>query len=155
MAGRYGRTHKINVTPTITGGAYSAADVVGGLIRFDTLATGGDIIQVNIYDKDNEKAAGRLWFFDERPAPVTDNAAFAIADAELYKIIGWLDVAAADYNSIGSTGAVAPIPVTNSDDFKALAYTGRDVYMYFVCTATPTYAATNDLVFSLIVWPNN
>lgn len=155
MAGKYGRTHKINVTPVITAGAYGAADVVGGLIRFDTLVTGGDIIQLNIYDKDNEKAAGRLWFFDQEPAPVTDNAPFAIADTELVKIIGWLDVAATDYNSIGSTGAVAAIPVTNSANFKALAYTGRDVYMYFVCTATPTYTATNDLVFSMIVWPNN
>lgn len=152
---QFGRTHRIKVTPVISTSAYTAADVVGGLMRFDTMATGGDIIQVNIVDRDNEKAAGRLWFFDGKPGSVADADTFAVNDADLDKVIGWLDVAAADYNSIGSTGAIAPVPVTNSEDFKALGYSGRDVYMYFVATATPTYTATGDLTFVLLVWPNN
>lgn len=149
------RGYPVSVTPTITAGAYTGGDVCGGLMAFDTLATGGDIVQLNIHDRDNEKAAGRFWLFSDRPGAVADNDPFAVADADNNKIIGYIDVAAADYVSIGSTSAFASIPVTATSANKALSYAVRTLYAYFVPSATPTYNAVNDLTFDLVVWPNN
>lgn len=152
---QFGRSYPISVTPTITAGAYTGGDVCGALMTFDTLATGGDVIQLNIHDRANQKAAGRFWVFSARPGGVADNDAFAVADADNNKIIGYVDIAAADYVSIGTANAFASIPVTQSDSQKALSYAVRTLYAYFVPSGTPTYTATNDLTFDLVVWPNN
>ena len=137
---------RIEVAPTITAGAYSANDVVGGLFTLDParLRGGALLNKVVIADDDNEKAAGVLWFFNAAPTTFADNAAFAPTIADLKKVITKLAVASADFTTVNGNAAAVK---TDINDMIAVPAAGGSLYVYFVCDATPTYAAATDLWF--------
>src|SRR5574343_384011 len=100
------------VVPVITAGAYSANDVVGGLLTFQLAPeapagvnpASGFVRVVTISDDDNEKAALELHLFREAPTVIADNAAFAPTFADLKKRVGSVVIAAGDYVTINSNG---------------------------------------------------
>ena len=137
------RTFNASVALTITAGAYSANDVVGGLLSFavaDTNGASGIIRGLRLTDGDNEKAACKLWLFSSAPSTIADNAAFAPSVADLQKCLGYLTIAAADYTTVNSN-ALAVVDELSFDFSTA----NGTVYGYLVCDATPTYTATTDL----------
>lgn len=140
------------VQPTITAGAYSANDVVGGLLGFSLLngyrQVAGFIRSVRISDDDNEKAALKLHLFESAPAAIADNAAFAPSFADLRKRFAVIAIAAADFTTINSN-AQAIVSTNTSLDFQAENAT---IYGYLVCDATPTYTAVTDLVITLTAY---
>jgi len=144
--GQFGRTHAITVTPTITAGAYSAADVVGGLMQFNIGTPGGFVMALTVGDGGDVKAAGTLYLFDSMPASITDNGVFAgtLVDADAVKYIGKIAVAAADYDDFGNQSSAVVFPS------RPLPYAPAALFAYFVCTATPTYGSTSDLSFKLV-----
>jgi hypothetical protein len=149
--GRYGLTRMPTVIPTITAGPYSAGDVIGGLMAFPIEAASGVLVRIVIDDADNEKAAMTLWFYDSAPTTILDNAAFStLADVDNAKCLGFVDLAATDYKTAGSGNAVLDKAVR-----KGLVLVGSGtLYVYAVLVGTPTYGATNDLVFRLEIWPD-
>lgn len=141
------------VTPTITAGAYSANDVVGGLLEFpvDGTKDSGLIVRVQIVDAGNVKAACKLYLFTEKPNVIADNAAFAPNRSALEAMLGPIAIAAADYTTINSIGRASSPTAPDSNlavPFK-LGYPGT-LYGYLVCDATPTYLATNNLTIRII-----
>lgn len=142
----YGNRQSVSVTPTITAGAYSAGDVVGGLITFSlpTAGAGGVINQIVIADDDNEKAQAVLYLFDSAPTTIADNAAFAPAIADLAKLVAVIAVASADFTTVNSNAYAIKTAINQT-------YKGSALYMYCVCVATPTYTAVTDLIFKLTV----
>lgn len=137
---------EVTSAPTITAGAYSAGDVVGGLLTF-TLQSGSGVFllkSVRIVDDDNEKAASHLYLFNSEPTTIADNGAFAPTVADLKKMVANIAIAAADFSTLNSN-AVALI-----EDLTAMfkSDTGK-VYGYLVCDATPTYTAVTDLSIKL------
>lgn len=66
---------------TVDTDAYTAGDVVGGLLTFDVASGmgGGVINRVRVVDEDNQGAAFDLYLFNAVPTTIADDAAFASA----------------------------------------------------------------------------
>lgn len=136
--------------PTITAGAYSANDVVGGLLEFAIPRNGAGFIRgLIITDDDNEKAACKLHLFVSKPTTFADNAAFAPTINDLVNRAAVIAVAAADYTTINGN-AQAIVSTNTSLDF---VFSNQPmIYGYLVCDATPTYTATTDLWITLLAY---
>ena len=144
-------------TPTITAGAYSALDAVGGKMEFEDVRTAfdnaGHIVQAHLSDKGKQNALLYLVLFSQDFTATADNAAFAVSDADLLNIVAVLEFAVASYSSfnansfcaIGFLGAAVEIPF-------ALVEGGTSLFgQLFVKTSTPTYTSTSDLTVTLHV----
>lgn len=137
---------RIETAPTITAGAYSAADVVGGLLTFSTggLPEGSILTRALLVDDDNEKAEITLYMFNAAPTSINDNAAFAPLVADLKKLVTKITFAVADYVTVNSNAYAL-----KEDLNDQIPANGGSLYGYLVCTATPTYSATTDLWLAL------
>lgn len=150
---RYFSPECVAVTPTITAGAYSANDVIGGLMTFtfSDKNSGGMLGTLRIRDNGAVGPAMVLYIFKEAPTAIADNAAFSLADADSDKLIAtitpgtWLDFTAFKW-----------VPVAGKDDTTGEAVDFRtetgSFYMYAKVTGTPTMAATNSLRFEWTFW---
>ena len=152
MAYVFDKVKQATVTPTIDTDAYSASDVVGGLLTFNVHSPSGVGILDNlrIVDDDNEKAACKLYLFNDVPSTIADDAAFAPTVADLKKLIAIVSVAADDYTELNSN-AVAFVNINENDAVMYSADGKGNLYGYLVCDATPTYAAATDLTLTLTV----
>lgn len=150
------RPYIATVAPTITAGAYSAGDVVGGLLTF-TFATGyrqcaGFIRSIRLSDDDNEGAALKLHLFLSQPASIADNAAFAPSFADLCKRFAVVAIGTADYATINSNKQAIIYPSSLALDFQTDT---QSLYGYLVTDGGPTYASTSDLVIALTAMITN
>jgi hypothetical protein len=129
-------------------GAYTANDVVGGLLTF-TLggAIGGGILNsILLVDDDSEGAALDLYLFNAAPTTIADDAAFAPVVADLKKLITKISIVAGDYVTVN--GNDFALKETMNHIFSAV---NGLIYGYLVCTGTPTYTAATDLYLELRV----
>jgi hypothetical protein len=131
--------------------AYTANDVVGGLLSFSIAdgvkINGGVINSVYLVDDDNEGAALKLYLFSAAPTTIADDAAFAPTAADLKKMFAVVDIASGDYEEINSMKVVYKADVNQiiRVDNK------QQVYGYLVCGATPTYAANKTIFIRLSI----
>jgi hypothetical protein len=145
---------KIEVTPTVTVGAYSSADAVGGLLEFEDVcgAYSPSFEIVSAIIRDNGKQEAKLWLalFDRTFTPTADNAAFAVSDADLANLINVIlieDYASFNANSVGMV----------DEDHRqfslpgVLVDGGTSLFGQLYVEATPTYVATDDLSIELVV----
>lgn len=134
MAGR-----SVTVTPTITAGAYSQNDCVGGVIDIN-LPAECTVMSVTIQDDADQGSSFELWIFDGVPAGVADNAAFSLTDADLGKVVG---VLALDTWFDAINGQVC---VVDNIGLFIQSHGGNYSLMLKVTdAATPTFAAVDDL----------
>ncbi len=140
------------VDPAVTAGAYSAADVVGGLLTFDLNSPSGVLLvkQLRIVDDANQKAAAHLYLFNAAPSDIADNAAYAPTVADLKKMVANITIAAADYTTLNSNAVALVDDRSGIDGGMCTTVNGR-LYGYLVCDATPTYGATTDISITLSV----
>lgn len=137
----------IKVTPTITAGAYSANDAVGGKLQFKGVpAEHGLLHSITLIDKANQKAAMVLVLYDDDFTADTDNAAYSVESGDIDNIVGVVEIAAADYITVGSI-AIATVrglslPIKNNKNEGT-------TYAQLMTTGTPTYASTTDLIIKL------
>jgi hypothetical protein len=140
----------ITQTPTVTAGAYSANDVVGGLLTFASAALasgrGGEIV---IVDDAGQNVGYNLHLFDRTFTAMSDNGAWNPSDIDMQNYEGFVDIAATDRaagsNNSGaakSTGLRCPLPYICS---------GTSLFGQLETSGTPTYAATDDLTIKLYV----
>lgn len=151
---QFGNTRFIRKTPTVTAGAYSAGDMVGGGIDFGEIGTvtrRGLLKSLSIVDRSNQKAVLTILFFEgELAGSYADNGVPSIAAADQAKFVGKVEIAASDYTTIGSvafcTKEVA-IPIGSSPSSG-----NRRLSAIVLCTATPTYATTTalDLILGVL-----
>lgn len=139
----------VRVTPTVTAGAYSANDVVGGTLTFPV---GSGILRaVTVVDQAKQSGALQLVLFDALPTDIADNGPYDIADADLLKIIGAVhltDTAGADKfdfsdNKIYMRQGLT-IPLKRADSSAA-------IYGFLIALGTPTFAATTDVQVQLSI----
>lgn len=140
----YQSTRTITVTPTVTAGAYAAGDVVGGLLTFDAGIDRGTIQSVVIVDNSGQAPAMNLYFFNDTPTTIADNAAISgLTDADNLLFIGKVATGTFDTNVNASyTGGVN------------LAYSldGNLLSAYLVTNAsTPTLTATDDITIRVTI----
>lgn len=142
---------RYRVTPTVTAGAYSANDVVGGLLTFTGLKQ-GTLQSITICDKASQTGEYDVVFFDSEPTGINNNDTFDIADADLEKIIY--------FDSFPDAAATRQVFNDNSFSFLwnldvPLWTTGGSLYAFLIAKGTPTYAGTSDITVTLQVETDN
>lgn len=129
---------------TVTAGAYSANDVVGGRIEFGPIPP-GVLRAVVLTDLAAQAGAYQLVFFKDAPTAIADNDPYDIADADHAKIIGAVhltDTAGADKFDFADSKMY-------SRQGLALPMSPNTLYGYLIALGTPTYAATTDVQVTL------
>jgi hypothetical protein len=130
-------------TPTVTAGAYSTGDAVGGIMEFKGAKEYGLIHNVFIFDSSNQQKDLDLVLFSATPTtPTADNAAFAIAAGDNAKVVGVIPITthkALDGDSSASYANGLSLP------FKANATTGILYGQLVSRTSAPTYTSTSAL----------
>lgn len=138
-----GEAARIAVTPTVTAGAYSANDAVGGVLTFANAArvSGGSglIKSILIVDDAGQDAELELWLFDQSFTSPGDNAAWGATEAELHNLVGIIQSTDGDWMAAG-TPSVCRIEVSQSYVLQATSMFGQ-----LVTRGTPTFAATDDV----------
>ena len=152
------------VTPTVTASsAYAAGNAVGGLITIaNSAGVKGPIGQADLsavlksfvmIDKANQKKAYTLFLFNDLPTTPVDKTAYAPTAADLLKLIGVLNIAAADWVTINSLAYLSgptyqnlgivckPAAIANGGTMYGALITGT--------SGTPTFASTSDLQLRL------
>ncbi len=140
----------VSVTPVISSSpAYTSGDAVGGEQKLTGACrvTGGKAIlqTITIQDVANQKAALTILFFDSEPtgATITDNSAFAWGSTAFAKVVGKIDVAAGDYETVASKAVAAKTAL----GLEMQAAGAPDLWAVVVTTGTPTYTTASDLTF--------
>ncbi len=130
-------------TPTVTAGAYTAGDAVGGLLTFTNAArtsgAGGIIKSVVLVDDAGQDAEMELWLFDTTITAISDNAAWALTEAELHTCIAVISTTEGTWRATG-TPSVCDIEVS-----RGYTCTGTNLFGQLVTRGTPTFAATDDV----------
>lgn len=148
----------VQVAPTVDTSAYSAGEVVGGLLTIPIGANGGILRKVKLTDADSEGAALALYLFHSLPTAFDDTDAFAPTIDDLNSLIARVDFAADNYATVNSLDYV----FATEDADGTVALTGIDcptldgnLYAYLVAVGTPTYAAADDLALEFVFWRNS
>jgi hypothetical protein len=146
----FDKVAEITVALTVDTNAYSASDVVGGLITFAINSASETLLldRIRLVDDDDEKAACKLYLFNDTPSTIADDAAFAPTVADLKKLVAIVEIAAADYTTLNSN-AVAFVTIGEGELNIVKASNKGNLYGYLVCDATPTYTAAADLTLTL------
>lgn len=134
---------------TVTSGAYTIGDVVGGLITLANAVrvTGGKSMVTSVALKSAAALAYGLVFLDQDIAtPAVDNATFTLVAADMDNILGQVQFVAANYQKAANTfyigsavncGIICTAPATT-------------LYAYLIANATTTPASTRiDVIVSL------
>lgn len=137
----------LQVTPTVTAGAYSVGDVIGGLLTFssalDAQPGSGELREVLVYDNSKQAKAMTLYLFDSAPSAIADNAAFDPSAADLRKCFAVVPVTTHKvFATRGFSLARALSVPVYTDDSGA-------IYGYLVADVAPTYGATDALTIGL------
>lgn len=91
MSKASGSAFVVNVQPTVTNGAYSAGDIVGGLLTFQLPSIAKFLlsgIQVAIKAAVTPSLTLVLFSADPSATTKTDNAAYSLNAADVFKVIG-------------------------------------------------------------------
>ena len=137
----------ISQSPTVTVGAYSAGDAVGGLLTFANAGRfsggGGVAKNVVLIDDAGTDVAMELWLFSETFTAMADNAAWAPSQADLRKLIGVV------YSSDGAWAAAGTPSINDIEISKRYDLAGTSMFGQLVTRGTPTFAATDDVTVKI------
>ena len=136
-------------TPTVTVGAYSANEAVGGLLTFAGAARvatyGGVIKNVLIIDDAGQDAVTELWLFDVTFTAMADNAAWAPSQADLRNLV----CVVSTNDSANGWAAAGTLSVCSIECSYRFDATGTSLFGQLVTRGTPTEAATDDITVQI------
>lgn len=141
------------VTPTVALTAYSAGNVVGGLLRFQNVfgpSFSGTLTDLLVKCKSVQTTGYTLFLFNQNPSHTTwtDKAAPAINAADIPYLLGaW---------TLGAANSGLGTETTNQLDNinAAISSVNQDLYGILTCVATPTYLSASDVTVSVRVRQN-
>ena len=143
----YGKVLKPSVSLTVDTDAYTANDVIGGLLTFDVSGTSINGLMLNtaiFVDAGDEGAALRLFLYDEVPSTFADDAAFAPTAAD--RLLERAVVTFGTYISVNSISSQIVPDINNlfsTDNGK--------IYGYLVANgSTPNPGAATDYAIQLL-----
>jgi hypothetical protein len=147
---------EVTVTPTITAGAYTAGDALGGRLDFAGViraagARASVITKVVITDDAAQLAPIDIVFFNTIFTATADNAPFDPTDADLANCIGYVDIAATDYANFNDNAVAAKSSGLRMPFPFVLAPGDTTLTAQMVVRAAPTYVATDDLTVKITV----
>lgn len=141
----------IKVVPALASFAtpYSSGDVLGALNTISGAVLSGKgacvVDSIVVLDDANQKSSVDLIFFDSAPVNTVgaDNAAYALNDADLDKVLGRISVLNTDYVSSSTTNAEATL--RNQGLLLEAAAGSTTLYILAVSRGTPTYGNAGSL----------
>lgn len=140
----------ISQTPTITAGAYSEGDAVGGKLTFANAAKvsggGGMLSTVIIVDDAGQDVELELWLFNQDFTSMSDNAAWAPSEADLENLVG---VISTEDSAQGWLAAGTPSAVTINEMMRYDCVGSTSLYGQLVTRGTPTFVATDDVTVKI------
>ncbi len=143
-------TRTLTITPAVTAGAYSANDVVGGLLTFSnafpTISKKGRVTTVAVFDDAGQTASYELFLFKSLPATITDNAAWAPSKANLLESRSWTNLATTDKFAAG-TRSVTPLQSMNA----FIESDSTTLYGYLVDLTGRTGASVSDITIIVVI----
>lgn len=137
--------------PTITAGAYSAGDAVGGLLTFDLSLNNfneATIFTASLVDLGKQSVTINLILFTQTFAATANNAPFDPVDADMDNYLGSIQFAAGNYTAFNDSSACSVLAI-------GLAYYSTDplgrIYgqLHLPVGSAPTYTSTQDLIVTL------
>lgn len=133
---------------TVTLDAYTAGDVVGGLLEFDISdGSGGGVVNaIRMVDEDSQAEPYSLYVFNDKPTVIANDAAFALTVADMRKLIAVVPIVAGDYVT-HSTFDYVHLNLTDSAVLgRPLIFNGNGkLWAYLVAGSTPDYANADTL----------
>lgn len=145
---KFGNTRLAKVVPVVGLAAYSAGQVVGGVQSIDKIGSisgVGLLKHVSITDAANQKPVLSLLFFKALPTGTwADAGAPTPSAADLGNFVGKVEIGAGDWATFGSKGFC-----TKECSIVIKADGNQILYMVVIATATPDFAAADDLKFQL------
>lgn len=151
-----GFINSVQVALTVTNGAYTIGDVVGGLVTFSNAVRekGGCALISSLKFSAVGAIPYNVWFLNADIAtPALDNAAFTIVVADQPKVLGVVPIAAADYIVAGPS-AFYTATVRNVCLAVKAAATVQSIYAYVVATAV-TSPGTAAAYITVDFWPDS
>ena len=153
QSGRSGQWRQvITVAPTITAGAYSLNDALGGLLTFANASHGagesGVVEALRLVDRAQQRPPLELFLFDQTFTAMVDNAAWDPSDADLDNCIGHIIIPADAYtdNLDNSVATVKGI------ELPYVTVGSYNIYGQLVIRGgPPTFIATSDMRVRLSV----
>lgn len=143
----------ISQTPTTTNGAYSAEDVIGGLLTFANAARvsagSGQIAAITIMCKSPLTTATvpalELAFFNQTFTNIADNGVWGPSDADMANCIGTIPIAAWNVtsNNCIATRFGLNFPYT---------LTGTSLFAQLITHTAVTLTSTSDIIIGIQVW---
>ena len=144
-----GTTLSVTVTPTVTVGAYSVGQCVGGLMTFTAAARSGGpgsglVQSAVISDASGQDSAIDVVLFSANPSnsTFTDHTACAIANADLPKVIG--TIAVSDCHLLGTSAPGVCQAQQQAMPFS-LGSGNTTIWAVNIARGTPTYTATSNI----------
>lgn len=139
----------IPLTPSVTAGAYTAGDAVGGLLTFANAARvsegGGVVKNLLIIDDAGQDAELELWLFDRTFTAMADNAPWAPSEADLENCIG---VISTEDSTRGWMAAGTP-SVIDVEVSRRYDLAGTSLFGQLVTRGTPTFVASDDVTLKI------
>lgn len=148
-----GNTISIQAAPTVSTTGYVAGKLIGGKLSFanaSRVAGGtGVIFSMAMVDLDKQDAMIDLVLFSADPASTTftDNAAWAVADADVGKICGVVDVVTTDYDDWSDNSAATISGLNIGFDLAS----GTTLYGALVARGTVTFTSTANLTTTITI----
>lgn len=139
---------------TVTAGAYSANDVVGGRQQLVGVKE-AKLMSIVVSDLAAQNVQYNLVFFSSAPTDIADNAAFDFADADLPNVlfVANLSTSGAGVGSgIGTRFAFTDNAVNVAGGINVPLVSDEadgDIWFIMYTTGTPTYAATTDVTVTI------
>lgn len=152
-AGRIGQWRQvIDVVPTITAGAYSLNDALGGRMTFALAGHGagesGVVEALRLVDRAQQQVPLDLYLFDQPFTAVADNAVFDLNDPDVDNAIGVLHLLPEHYTN-ALTNSLA---LLTRIDLPYVVVGSDNLYGQLVIRGgPPTYVATSDIRVRLTV----
>ena len=133
----------IIANPTVTAGAYTAGDCVGGVLTFAGAARnaggGGVIKNMIIIDDAGQDSNMELWLFDQTITAIGDTNPWVCTEAELHNLVAIITSTDGSWFATG-TPSVNAVEVSQQYTCAATSLFGQ-----LVTRDTPTFVATDDV----------
>lgn len=140
----------IEVTPTVTAGAYSAGDVIGGELTFSGVPRRGIILGAYVKDKSANGVNTSLVLFKGDITTIADNAAFDLTAADENALIRQLDFTT--HQTVGVSNQVSISYLDRQYIAYSLSDTQHDLRgLLFANGTTPSFGATSDITVGLTI----
>lgn len=143
-----GHTQRFAGTPTLSTAAYGAGDLLGTLLKTSAARVAGQgivVLDVTATDLGKQNQPLDVVFFDAAPGATTftDNSPLDVADADLPKVVGFVNLGTADYCSFNDNSIV-----TKRNVGLAANPASGTLWYCAVTRGTPTYG-TADMTLRL------